>query len=76
MLAVAKEYGKEISEEEAKKTLEEIDKFRASGKASGELSDDDLDNVAGGSDSYGSGLYEFSIMMSKYFWHITLPEGM
>ena len=44
VLAVAKECGKEISEEEAKKTLEEI----SATKKSGELSDDDLDNVAGG----------------------------
>ena len=44
VLAVAKEYGKDINEEQAKEVLEELNKF----SASGELSDDELDNVAGG----------------------------
>ncbi len=43
MIAVAREYGKELTKEQAEEML-------AFENADGELSDDDLDNVAGGID--------------------------
>ena len=44
LIAIAKEYGLDIAEEDAAAYFEESDK-------SGELSDAELDNVAGGSDT-------------------------
>lgn len=41
LIAIAKEYGKELTKEHAEEMLNHSD-------ASGELSDDDLDSVAGG----------------------------
>ena len=41
MIAIAKEYGKELTKEQAEEMLAPAD-------AQGELSDDDLDSVAGG----------------------------
>ncbi len=48
VLAVAKEFGMELTEEKAKEVYDNVCAQKASGSESGELSDDDLSDVAGG----------------------------
>lgn len=56
LIALAKENGIELSEDKAKEYFEKL-------SASGELSDDELNNIAGGCGNFGSGHYPNNLIV-------------